>query len=98
MITSIALRGRHQNYKNTCSAMEVRERKEKSGRTRPRREKKADEEDSGDETPDPDEIDEANVTRQRLNKDANLRGSARSFWHLFNLVHLVQFLSSSGNR
>merc|ERR1711963_960059 len=35
------------------------------------------EEDSGDETPDPDEVDEANVTRQRLNKDANLRGSAR---------------------
>ena len=25
----------------------------------------------------PDEIDETNVTRQRLNKDANLRGSAR---------------------
>ena len=59
------------------SAMEVRERKEKSGRTRPRREKKGEEEDSGDETPDPDEVDEANVTRQRLNKDANLRGSAR---------------------
>merc|ERR1712055_155572 len=38
---------------------------------------KEEEEDSGDETPDPDEIDEANVTRQRLNKDANLRGSAR---------------------
>ena len=61
--------------------MEVRERKEKSGRTRPRREKKGEEEDSGDETPDPDEVDEANVTRQRLNKDANLRGSARWFCH-----------------
>merc|ERR1712130_851602 len=58
-----------------CQSMEVRERKEKSGRGRARREKK--EEESGDETPDPDEIDEANVTRQRLNKDANLRGSAR---------------------
>ena len=63
--------------KISSSAMEVRERKEKSGRGRARREKKAEEEDSGDETPDPDEIDEANVTRQRLNKDANLRGSAR---------------------
>ena len=40
-------------------------------------ERAAAEEDSGDETPDPDEVDEANVTRQRLNKDANLRGSAR---------------------
>ena len=70
--------------------MEVRERKDKSGRTRPRREKKAEEEDSGDETPDPDEIDEAKVTRQRLNKDANLRGSARYCWHLFNLVNFVQ--------
>ena len=76
----LPLYGHSQKYhfsKNTSSAMEVRERKEKSGRTRPRREKKEEEEDSGDETPDPDEIDEANVTRQRLNKDANLRGSAR---------------------
>merc|ERR1712130_742928 len=60
-----------------CQSMEVRERKDKSGRGRARREKKTEEEDSGDETPDPDEIDEAKVTRQRLNKDANLRGSAR---------------------
>ena len=75
--------------------MEVRERKEKSGRSRPRREKKGEEEDSGDETPDPDEVDEANVTRQRLNKDANLRGSARWFCHCEILKQKFVFFRKS---